>query len=140
MKACPLEAQVCRQHSAGRPWPCRQRRSPARSRNGSASASAEGIPLARRAPELRSQRGGRVRRGIIHNDDFARFVACRRLSLWKRREFVALGEGGFESFNGLRHRLIRCELRYDRARVAEFAALLGYYDERAAPKGDPKML
>ena len=53
---------------------------------------------------------------------------------------VAVGESSFQSFEGVRHRWIRCDLGYDRARFAEFGALLGPFDEKAAPRGDPKML
>ena len=45
---------------------------------------------------------------------------------------VAVGKGSFQSFERVCHRLIRCDLRYDRARSAEFGALLGPYARKAA--------
>ena len=38
---------------------------------------------------------------------------------------VAVAEGGFQSFEGVRHRSIRCDFRYDPPRFDEFGALLG---------------
>ena len=50
---------------------------------------------------------------------------------------VAVRESGFQSFEGVGHRLIRCDLGYDRARFAEFGALLGYRRQKGRSEERP---